>query len=56
MKNLGKKAVHGAPGKAASMKKAGHGALGKAAVPVMFLKDNFDSSHFIVRNGTSVLG
>ena len=34
MKNLGKKAVHGAPGKAASMKKAGHGALGKAAVPV----------------------
>ena len=48
MKNLRKKAVHGAPGKAASMKKAGHGtpgkaasmkkagygALGKAAVPV----------------------
>ena len=34
MKNLGKKAVHGTPGKAASMKKAVHGALGKAAVPV----------------------
>ncbi len=31
MKNLGKKAVHGAPGKAASMKKAGHGTPGKAA-------------------------
>ena len=33
MKNLGKKAVHGAPGKAASMKKAVHGTPGKAAVP-----------------------
>lgn len=31
MKNLGKKAVHGAPGKAASMKKAVHGTPGKAA-------------------------
>ena len=31
MKKLGKKAVHGAPGKAASMKKAGHGTPGKAA-------------------------
>lgn len=34
MKKLGKKAGHGAPGKAASMKKAGHGAPKKAAAPV----------------------
>lgn len=33
MKNLGKKAGHGAQEKTTSMKKAGHGAPGKAAVP-----------------------
>lgn len=32
------------------------GSLVGTAFEELFLKDNFDSSHFIVRNGTSVLG
>ena len=32
------------------------GSLVGTAFEGLFLKDNFDSSHFIVRNGTSVLG